>query len=205
MPTAAALSFSWACLNDRPPGALPSGSGALCYTEYQLCMEGPNGCAATGTPCVAGHPLCLTGLAGGTNKTETPTDQFPDAALPHAWLCLLDIPTSAVVNGMGSYCYSSAQACSEGAFAALHPAPPCSPFLVHHQHTALKRPPTPHSTATHPTGPNSCNDARPCSLDMSACSTGPASNMRSIPGSPTYGFYCAGDDPKDAYQNGAGA
>lgn len=106
--------FTWTCTFDLPLGAIPSGAGAYCYSDFKLCMQGPNGCTSGGTPCIAQHPLCLTGLAGGTNRTGTPTDLFPRAALPHTWLCPLDVPAAAVPNAFGALCYRSAKECTEG-------------------------------------------------------------------------------------------
>ena len=81
----------WFCGQDIIQGALPSGSGKLCYESAELCQVGLNSCGYGKTHCVQDYALCPTGVAGS-------------AATPHSWICEADYPPGALSNGFGAWC-----------------------------------------------------------------------------------------------------
>ena len=81
----------WFCSQDIIAGALPSGSGTLCYESAELCQVGLSSCGFTHTKCVEDYALCPTGVAGS-------------AMVPHNWICEADYPPGAIPNGFGGWC-----------------------------------------------------------------------------------------------------
>ena len=102
---------------DRPHRSLPRPASL---------RAGPNACSPT-SPCVEGHPLCLTGISGGSfsNRTAGIPD-YGQAKIdqPHTWFCPYDQPAGAQPNAFGAFCYQDAAACAGGSN-SCNEAMPC--------------------------------------------------------------------------------
>ena len=120
---------NWYCSLDTPVGtqtgnpALPSGSGMLCWDSVQDCVGGPNACTTGAGDCVnnnASVRMCSTGVAAGNG-------------LGNNVACLKDVPSGAVSNAAGKWCYDTlgdclngTNACNASAKCVTAPAAVCS-------------------------------------------------------------------------------
>ena len=82
----ASAAHNFFCLADMPLGALPSGSGLMCYTDFGVCLNGPNRCSNV-NPCILDLAFCGSGIAGGTKSPQ------------HGWFCPSDLVPNAAPNG----------------------------------------------------------------------------------------------------------
>jgi len=107
------------CSLDTPVGiqtqvpALASGSGMLCWDSITDCIAGPNACTKEAGDCVNNNisiKSCSSGAAAGN-------------FLGNNIACLKDIPTGAVVNAPGKWCYNTMQNCLYGTNACNSSAP----------------------------------------------------------------------------------
>ena len=92
--SSADATYNYFCLPDLPNGALPTGSGALCYTQLGACNNGPNACNST-YQCVVDLNTCGTGIASSNAQLKT-----NGAAI---YFCTLDTPPGAFPIGSGQY------------------------------------------------------------------------------------------------------
>ena len=79
--------YSWFCQIDMPHGAVPTGSGALCYTSKDACDSGPNACDPIHNTCTINYSRCGTGVAASN--------------IAAIWFCSRDTPVGAVPIGSG--------------------------------------------------------------------------------------------------------
>ena len=112
---------NWYCTPDTPVGtqtgnpALPSGSGMLCWDSVADCVGGPNACTAAGGDCVNSNlsvRVCSTGIQVAAGNS-----------LGSNVACLKDIPTGAVANAAGKWCYNNLGNCLNGTNACNASAP----------------------------------------------------------------------------------
>ena len=106
-----ALGWYFFCDSAMPPGAVPNGGGLLCFDTVENCLLAPNGCSTSnGFPCAANAAICSTGLAGGTGRTV---------------MCSQDVPSGAIANGAGQWCYDTLDHCAGGTN-SCNASVPCS-------------------------------------------------------------------------------
>ena len=203
--------YTWFCTADQPPGSLPNGAGALCYTDAVSCANGINACSDA-EPCIVSATVCSTGIA---------------ANMGYTFFCPLDPPAGAVPNGASSAAASyracllvaalrperhpRPQASAPTATQTLRSAQPTTRRLGCHSGGAAGRRltwlapwplPSPRNARVPRSctfGPNACDAMNPCAPNESICATGVAGSMQG-----THVSFCQADLPSNALPNGAG-
>lgn len=179
---AAAAGFRWACPKDSPANALPSASGAWCYSSQTDCMRGalPRGTPARSSARTelcdsksapprpappAGPSICnATSTPCVVDQSLCPTGISGSAATPHLFLCQGDYPDGAEPTGFGSWCFNTPGNCTKA--------------------------------------PNSCSSSQPCIQAPNRCATGVAGNVAVL--GDDYSYFCESDLPVGSAPNAGG-
>lgn len=190
------------CPVDTPIGALPDGSGMLCYDTVSLCNNGPNPCSLD-LPCVFDAPTCATGAA----------------ALGGNYRCSPTMPYNSLPTGAGKLCYKQSKACNNGPN-ACNISKPCEQrtdvcstgqAALYPDYVYICSFDLDDRVLTNGGGQfcynnvtfcnraaNACGSNNPCKSDTATCSTGTATPSN------TTNYYCQFDTPKGAVPAGSG-
>ena len=108
---------TWMCPADQAANSVANGGGALCYSSFSDCLNGPNACDDN-QPCAIDTATCATGQAAGATskwcvKSRWCPYRVPNTSLPRRF-CPSSAPLYSMPNGAGAYCYSSNASCSAG-------------------------------------------------------------------------------------------
>ena len=188
-------------LTGAMPTALPHGGGPYCFDGLQNCVNALNACNSS-VPCHMDQATCATGLAEwGTNY----------------YVCPLDVPTGAVPNGAGEYCYDTDIHCLGGPngcglnVPCTYDTATCSTgqaagaLSANWFCSAVVPPGATHNGAGErcydtiancSSGPNRC-DASSCYQNNATCSSGVSAGQGTV-------VFCDQTQPPGAIPNGAG-